>query len=312
MSFAWAIALAAAVGASAQEFPARSIHIFSGSPGGTADFSLRLIAQGLASSLGQPVIIENRGGIIDVRAVQVAKSQPDGYTLIYTTGALWLAPYLRDNVPFDPIRDYTPITLTSTAPNVLVVHPSLPVKNVKELIALVKAHPGTINYAVGQIASATHLAGELFKEMAGIDMAVVAYKGSVPQLTAVASGEVPVTFATLAVEPFLKSGRLKALAVTSAKPSSLAPGIPTVAEAGVPGYQMDVIYGLLGPAKLPEAVVGRLNREIVRVLAQPDVRQKYLDSGVEVVGSTPIELGAAIKREMTTLGKVIKDTGMHE
>jgi tripartite-type tricarboxylate transporter receptor subunit TctC len=308
-----ALALAGAGGACAQDFSSKPIRIFAGSAGGSADFSSRLIAQGLAASLGQPPIIDNRGGIVDVRALLVVKSPPDGLTLMFTSAAMWLAPFLRDKVPFDPLKDFTPIVLTTMSPTVLVVHPSLPAKSVKELIAFAKARPGQLNYAVGSLNASSHLAGELFKTMAGINLVVVPYKGSGPQITGVLSGEVPITFASAAaVAPHLKDGRLRALAITSPQRSVLAPELPTVAASGLPGYELVSRYGLMGAAKTPDAIVSRLNREVVQFITQPDIRQTFMDSGVEVIGSSPKEFAAAISHEMTTLGKVMKDAGFRE
>jgi tripartite-type tricarboxylate transporter receptor subunit TctC len=226
---------------------------------------------------------------------------------------IWLAPFLRDKVAYDPVKDFAPITLTTRSPTVLVVNPSVAAHSVKDLIALAKAKPGAINIAVGGSGTASHLATELFKAMAGVNMVVVPYKGSGPVITALLGGEVLMTFSNAAaIAPHVKSGRLKALAVTSAQPSPLAPELPTVAASGLPGYESTSIYGMLAPAKTPAPIITRLNQDIVKFLVQPEVKQKFLNSGVETVGNSPREFAAAIRSDMTKLGKVIKDAGIRE
>ena len=224
-----------------------------------------------------------------------------------------LAPFLRDKVSYDPVKDFAPITLTTRSPTVLVVNPSVPAHSVKDLIALAKAKPGALNIAVGGSGTASHLATELFKAMAGVNMVVVPYKGSGPVIVALLGGEVLVTFSNAAaVAPHVKSGKLRALAVTSAQRSPLAPELPTVAASGLPGYESMSIYGMLAPAKIPVPIINRLNREIVQFLNQPEVKQKFLSSGVETVGNSPKEFAAAIKSDMSKLGKVIRDAGIRD
>jgi tripartite-type tricarboxylate transporter receptor subunit TctC len=255
------------------------------------------------------VIVDNRGaGIIpgDV----VAKSAPDGYTLLAYGQPLWLSA-LMQGAPYDPVRDFAPITLATRAPNVLVVHPSLPVKSVKELIALAKAKPGELNYASPAIGGSAHLAAELFNSMAGVKIVRVNYKSAGAGITDLIGGHVQLTFGTAAsVTPAAKSGRLRALAVTSAEPSPLAPGLPSIAQSGLAGYEMVAVVGIFAPAKMPEPIIRRLNQETVRVLNQPEVKDKCFSTGVESVGSTPEHLGTMVKTEMTRLGKVIKDVGI--
>ena len=214
---------------------------------------------------------------------------------------------------YEPLRDFAPVTLALATPNILVVHPSLPVKSVRELVALAKAKPGDLNYASGNAGTSNHLAAELFKSMAGVNLTRIPYKGGAPAISDLVGGQVQLMFgASLAVAQHVQSGRLRALAVTSAKPSALAPGLPTVAEAGVPGYASVAIFGVLAPAKTPPSLIERLNREIVKVLQTTEVKERLFNAGSEVVASSADAFGAAIKSEMTTLGKLIKDSGIRD
>ena len=292
-----------------QDYPRKPIRIVTSEPGGVSDIASRLIAQGLSPRMGQPLIIENRPGIVAVETA--AKAAPDGYTLLHYGSTVWLLPYMRDRVPWDPVRDFVPVTLTTTSPNLVVVHPSSGISNVGELIALAKAKPGMINCAMGSRASASHLAAELFINMTGIKVAAIAYKGNVPGLTALLAGEVQLAFPTAGSGgPFVKSGKLRALAVTSAAPSTLFPGLPTVAASGVPGFDSVSLVGVLAPAKTPDAIVRKLNREIVQLFNQPDVKEKIMSTGSEVVASSPEQFADKIRSEMTRMGKVIKDAGI--
>jgi tripartite-type tricarboxylate transporter receptor subunit TctC len=299
--------------AAAQSYPAKPVRIVTAEPGGGNDVAARIIATHLAGPLGQPVVIENRGGASGVIAAEfVIRSAPDGYTLMLYSSAIWIMQFLR-TVSFDALRDFAPITLAASAPNILVVHPSLPVKSVKDLIALAKARPGQLNYATGGSGAAAHLSAELFKSMARIDMERVIYKGTGPGVTALIGGEVQVMFpAAGAVAHYLQSGRLRALGVTSTRPSVLAPGVPTIAASGLPGFDAASTYGIFAPARTPDAVVRRLNQEFVRVLGIPEVKEQFLKAGMETVGSSPEEFAAAMKLEMTRMGKVIKDAGIGE
>ena len=218
---------------------------------------------------------------------------------------------MQGNVPWDAIRDFSPITLATSQPSILAVHPSLPVKSVKELIALAKSKPGALNYSVGASGTAQHFAAELFKVMAGVNIVMINYKGGGPATNALIAGEVQVSFVSAAsAAPFVKSGRLRALAVTSAQPSMLAPGLPTVAASGLPGYESVTLAGIYAPAKTPTAIINRLNQEFVRVLNGADVKEKLLNSGVEAAGNSPEQFAATIKADMTTVGKLIKDAGI--
>jgi tripartite-type tricarboxylate transporter receptor subunit TctC len=303
--------LACAAFSMAQTFPAKTIRIVTNEPGAGLDFSARLIAQGLAARLKQAVIVDNRGGAGGIIAGElVAKSPPDGYTLLFYSNGLWTVPLLQ-KAPFDPLRDFAPVTLALTSPSILVAHPSLPVKSVKELLALAKARPGELNYASGGNGAPTHLAAELFKLMAHVDLVHLPYKGSGPALNALLGGEAHLMF-TVANGglPHVKSGRLRALAVTSAQPSALLPGLPTIAAAGVAGYEAVTMQALFAPARTPEPIIQLLNQETLQVLRTPEVREKFFNGASEVVGSTPDQLRAAVAADMGKLEKVIKAAGI--
>ncbi len=307
VSLAMAAGLQAAHG---QDFPQRPIRIFTTAPGGGSDFSARILAQTLPASLGQAVVVENRGGSVIIAATEVARAAPDGHTLLLYGSTLWLLPYLHDKVPYDPLRDFLPVTMTNQAPNVLVVHASLPVKTARELIALARARPGELNYSSGPSGSSNHLSAELLKTMAGIRLVGIPYKGTSPALTALLAGEVQLMFGTAStVAPHRTAGRLKALAVTSAQPSRLAPGLPPLS-ADLPGYMAVAQSGLFAPAGTPRPIINRLHREVVQVLQRADIREKFFNSGTETIGGTPEELAAAIRTEMASMGKMIKDAGI--
>ncbi len=302
---------AAAIG---QGYPVKPVRIVTAEPGGGNDFAVRVLAQGLTRSLGQQVIVDNRGGAGGAIAAEVAaKAPPDGYTLLLYAGNIWTIPLLRKNVPYDFVADFAPVTWVARSPSTVVVHPSLPVKSAKELIALARARPGQLNYASGGTGSSTHLSVELFKAMAGVNIVRVPYKGNGPALNDLIAGQVQVMFATAAtVAPHLTSGRLRALAVTSAEPSVLAPGLPTVASSGLPGYDSISIYGLFAPSRTPAAIIRLLNQESAQYLRTAEVRERFLKAGVETVGSSPEEFAAVIKSDMTKMAKVIKDAGIRE
>jgi len=259
--------------------------------------------------MGQQLIVENRpSGVIPGEVV--AKAAPDGYTLLVASGILWTGSLMQDT-PYDPVRDFQPISLTSRQSNLLVVHPSLPVKSVKDLISLAKARPGELNYAAAGTGSSSHLAAELFKAMTGTSIVRIPYKASALALNDLFGGQVQLMFAVAAaVMPHVKSGRLKALSVSSLRPTAQAPGLPTIADSGVPGYESVSMHGVFAPARTSMSVVSRLNQEIVRFLKIPDVTEKFLSAGLETVGSSPDELAATMKSEMNRLGKVIKDAGI--
>ena len=291
-----------------QGYPNKPIRILSNEPGAGNDFVARIVAQGISATLGQPVIVENRPGTISTETA--AKSQPDGYTLLCQGQSMWLSPYMRDGVLWK-FTDFTPITIQMQGPLILVVHPSVPVKSVKELIALAKSKPGVLNYSAGTRGSAVHLAAELFNLLADVKIVGIPYKGGTIATNAVIAGEVQVSFPTATgVTQFLKSGKLKALAVTSAQPSTLYPELPTMIAAGLPGYEAVNMTAMFTQAKTPAAIVRRLNEAIVRVLIQPDTKQKLAAIGAEVVANSPQQAAATLKGEMTRMGKVIKDAGI--
>ena len=296
--------------ACAQDFPSKPIRMVSAPAGSGSDVVSRIVAAGLSSSVGQQVIVDNRGGDI-IPGELVAKALPDGYTLNFTGGSFWLVPFLYINVPWDPVKDFSPVLLVASSPNILAVHPSVPANSVKELIALAKAKPGQLNYGSSGAGGSSHLSGELFKSMAEVDIVRVPYKGSGPLITDLLGGQVQLAFpASASVSPHVRSGKLKGLAVTSVKPSALAPGLPTVSASGLPGYESATTYAIFAPANTPAAVIKRLNQEIVRTLDRGDVKEKFLNIGVEVIGSSPEQLAHAMKSDMARLGKLIKDKGI--
>jgi tripartite-type tricarboxylate transporter receptor subunit TctC len=306
---AGAFATATATAADAQQYPNRPIRFVTAAVGGGIDFTARLLAQGLTERLSQQVVVDNRGGT-NVAPQTVATGTPDGYTILVHNNTVWISPLL-DTVPSDHWTELVPITLTSRSPNLLVVHPSLGVSSVKELIAKAKAAPGEINYASGPIGASNHIAAEIFKAMAHVNLTRIGYKGGGPAVNDVVAGQVKVMFATTgSVSGHVKSGRLKALGVTSAEPSPLVPGMPTVASLGVPGYSAEAIYGMWAPAKTPAAILARLNEESVRVLQMPEMKERFLASGVETVGSTPQQFAAAIKSESERLASIFKKVGV--
>ena len=303
------VAFLGADAASAQDYPSKTIRILAAGAGSGGDFTARLIAPGLAAGLGQPVIVDNRAGSLPASEA-ASKSPPDGYTLLVNGASLWVIPLVQ-KVPYDVVRDFSPISLVERGILTIAVHPSLPVKSIKELIALAKAKPGELNYASGAPGGPTHIATELFKSMAGVNIVAVPYKGTTPAVTALITGEVQMTIVdAFLVTPHVKSGKMRALAVTSLEPSALAPGLPTVAAAGLPGYEATPMTGILAPAKTPAAIINRLNQEVVRVLNRPEVKERFFNTGVGVIGSTPEQFAATLKSEIAKAGKIIRDAGI--
>jgi tripartite-type tricarboxylate transporter receptor subunit TctC len=277
--------------------------------GGGNDVQARIFVPALATVLGQQIIIDNRPSGVTPGEI-VSKSQPNGYTLLLYNNALWIGPLLQ-TTPYDPLRDFAPITVATKAINLLAVHPAVPVKSVKELIDLAKAKPGTLNYGSSGTGSSNHLAAELFKGLTGASLVRVNYKGAGFALTALLAGEVQVMFPTAAAaSPHLKSNRLRVLGVSSSEPSSFVPGAPTIAAAGVPGYESISIYGMFAPAKTPGPIITKLNEDIVRLLNRADMKEKLLGIGIETAPGTPAQLTAMVKSEMTRMGKVIKEAGI--
>ncbi|MEP6720962.1 MAG: tripartite tricarboxylate transporter substrate binding protein [Variovorax sp.] len=302
--------LSAPVLAHAQAWPAKPIRwVVTYPPGGTVDAVARVIAPKLSLRLGQPVVIDNRAGAGGaIGGDLVAKSAPDGYTVMLDASNHSQNPALRTKMPFDTLRDLAPVSLLVKVPNVLVVNPGASIAGVKELIALAKAKPGEINYASSGNGSAQHLAAELFSSMAGVRMTHVAYKGGGPALTDVMAGQVPVFFASVASGlPYIQSGKLRALAVTGKSRSQVLPQLPTVAESGLPGYEVYEWNGVFVPTGTPAPIVDRLSRELAAVLKDPDVHARLEAIGAEVIGSTPAELDAFRKAEMAKWSKVAKE-----
>jgi tripartite-type tricarboxylate transporter receptor subunit TctC len=298
--------------AAAESYPVKPVRMVTAGAGGGNDFVARILAQGLSGSLGQQVIVDNRPSATSAGEI-TAKALPDGYTLMYYGSNIWVLPLLRSGVPFDPVKDFAPIILAVSSPNLVVAHPSLPVKSIKELIAYAKANPGELNCSSGTTGSSTHLAVELFKVMTGVNMVNVFYKSGGGQIPDLLAGRVQLAFLPAAsVAPYVKSGKLRALAVTSNRPSALAPDLPTVAAAGLPGYESMATQGVFAPAHTPAAIIKLVNQEIGRLLNQAEIRENLLNSGVEAVGSTPEQFGVAIKSEMMRLGKVIREAGIRE
>ena len=293
----------------AQNYPARPIRmIVPFSPGGATDVPARIVAQRLSEALGQQVIIDNRPGAGSMLGAEaVAKASPDGYTLLLTATTHVISASLYTKLPYDAVRDFAPVMLIGSGPNVLTVHPSLPAKSVRELIALAKARPNKIDYASSGNGSAQHLFGALFMSMANITMMHIPYKGSAPAITDLISGQVSVGFPGIAlVLPHSRAGRLRALAVTSEKRSKAMPEVPAIAEVGVPGYAATLWSGLLAPKSTPPEVIQKLYDEIAKLLRLPDVESTFLATGTDVTISTPDQFGQFLKAEYDKWGKVVK------
>ncbi|MBO9650503.1 MAG: tripartite tricarboxylate transporter substrate binding protein [Variovorax sp.] len=312
-----AIATLAAVAPSgpvhAQTFPTKPMTIVvPASPGGAIDLAARLIGQKMSESWGQPVVIDNRTGATGIIGTDfVAKSPPDGHTLALVASSHAINPLMVKKLPFDTLKSFEPVVQTHAVPLVLVVAPSFPAKNLKELIAYGKAHPGQLSFASSGSGGAPHFSGELFKSMTGIDMVHVPYKGSTLAHPDLLSGRVSLMFDTLAaVSTQVKAGKLRALAVTTSKRVAMLPEVPTMAEAGLPGYETSTWGGLLAPAGTPKPIVARIAAETTRILALPDVKQRLMDAGVEPVGGTPEQFSAFIAQEMGKWAKVAKDAGI--
>lgn len=290
--------------ACAQNYPAKVVRIITTAPGSGTELAARLIARGLTASLGQQVIVDNRG-IIGVEIT--AKSPPDGYTILHYTSPVWLL-HLIQEVRWDAQRDFSTITLASRTPNIIVVHPSLPVTTVTQLIELARRQPDEINYAAGTQGASAHLSTELFASMAGIRLVRVSYKGSGPAVNDLLAGQVQLMFpAAGTITGHVKSGRLRALAVTTAEPTPLAPGLPTVAQAGLPGYESVSLSGYFAPAKTPAPIVQRLSQEIGRIVNDAEHKQRMAGLGMELMSSTPEGFAELIRAETTRMSSVFKN-----
>jgi tripartite-type tricarboxylate transporter receptor subunit TctC len=300
------------VNSNAQGWPSRPLrYIVPFPPGAFNDSLARIMSAELPKALGQPVLVENRpGGNTIIGTEAAARSAPDGYTLFGAALPFAVIQSLY-KTPFDVTKDFVPITLAGTTPNLLVANPSVPVNNVRELIAAAKAKPGSLNYASTGNGTSNHLSFELFKAMTGTVITHVPYKGSAPAVTDMIGGQVQLMFDnTPNVLPQVKAGKLKALAVSSRKRSPLAPDVPTVDESGVPGYEVNVWFGILAPAGTPKEIVARLNAEMVRIMRSPEVADRFAKAGVEVVASTPEFFGDFVKSEVARWAKVVQDAGI--
>src|SRR5882724_1369024 len=299
--------------AHAQDYPSRPVRIVVPfAPGGPNDIIVRLIAQKLTETWGQPVVVENRPGAGgNIGTDFVAKAAPDGYTLLSVgPGSLIINP-LIGKVPYDTVRDFAPVTVMARAPNALVAHPSLPARSVKELIELARSQPGKVNYGSGGNGSTPHLAGAMFAAMAGIALTHVPYKGTAPATADLIGGQVQIAFLGIpTVLPHVKSGKLRVLAVTGRSRSLELPGVSTVDEAGVPGYELSPWYGLLAPAGVPSEIVARLAAEVTKIVRAAEIRDKLAVQGAEVAGGTPEEFTAVLQADVSTWARVIKDTGI--
>jgi tripartite-type tricarboxylate transporter receptor subunit TctC len=293
----------------AQDYPAKAVRlIVPFPPGGGTDYTARLIGQKLNELWGQPVVVENRpGASTTIASDLVARAAPDGYTLIMGSVNHTINPSLYARLPYDTVKDFTPVTVCVTAAYILVAHPSLPVKTVKDLIALARARPGQINYSSSGSSGPQHLAGELFKMMSNVDIVHVPYKGGGPAVVALVGGHVSLQFATpVSGLPHIRAGRLRALGVTSATRSAAVPEVPTIAEAALPGYEAVTWWGILGPARLPRNIVDKVHADVVRVLAMPDVRTRLANEGVVGAGTSPEQFSKMIDAEIVKMAKIVK------
>lgn len=296
----------------AQAWPTRSVRIIDGfAPGGSTDIMGRLIAPKLSESLGQQFILDNRPGASGIVGTEiVAKSPPDGYTVLIVPLTFTSNPSLF-KLPYDPVKDFVPVTLVASAPLMLVVHPSVRANSVAELIALAKASPGKLNFGSGGIASTPHLAGEMFKSMAGIQATHVPYKGGGPALADLVAGQIQFMLENIpSTLPYVKAGRLRALALSDLKRSPVLPDLPTLDQSGLKGYQIVGWNGMFLPAGTPQAIVNKLQAEVAKALAFPDVKERLATMGAEPVGNTPEQFAAFVKAEMAKWAKVVKDAGI--
>ncbi len=291
-----------------QSYPSKPIRMVTGGVGGSSDFVVRLVAQGLTDGLGQQVIVDNRSAGV-MPGLILSKAPPDGYTLLLFGPVSWIGPLLQKS-SYDAVTDFAPISFVTRAPNLLVVTPSLPVKSVKELIALAKAKPGALSYGAAGVGGSAHLATELFKSMSGTDIVHIPYKSGGALAADLIGGQVQLSFGTAGtMASHVKSGRLRALAVTSLQPSALAPGLPTVA-AVVPGYEAEQYLAAFTPQKTPAAIISRLNQEVGRYLRTSDAKEKLFNQGVEAYSSAPEAVAATVKSDVARIVKLIKEAGI--
>jgi tripartite-type tricarboxylate transporter receptor subunit TctC len=300
--------------ASVQDYPVRPLRmVVPYPPGGPNDIFGRLMAQKLSEAFSQQVVVDNRGGASGIIGCElVARAAPDGYTLLLGGAALFsMNPVLFPNLPYDPLQDFAPVSLVASTPLILVTHPALPVKNVQDLVKLAKSKPGQLNFASAGAGGPPRLAAELFKSMTGIDMVHVPYKGGGPALTATLAGDVQLFFPSMAPAlPLIKDGKLKGLAVTSAKRTAVVPDFPTIAESGVPGYEIANWFAIVAPAATPKPVIAMLSAAIVKAINSSVTKKRFIDFGADPIGGTQEELAAYIRSELAKWGKVIKGAGI--
>ena len=312
-AFAASFALFFAVSAQAQSYPSKPIRmIVISAPGGSTDILSRSVGRALTEGLGQTVVLDNKpggGGIIATETT--AKAPPDGYTILMSNTSHSVLPSLHAKLPYDPIRDFAPVSLVALTHSLLLVNPSLPVKSVKDLIELAKAQPGKLNYASGTTGASAHFGAELLKLMARVNIVQVPYKGTAGQLTALIAGEVQLSFVTMpSALPHVAAGRLRVLAIGSPKRSPALPDVPTVAESGLPGFDIAAWNGILAPARTPPVIIARLNAEIVKMAKDPAIREYAASQGAELVANTPQEFAVYIKAQIARFAQVVKATGM--
>ena len=309
IAIATAAATLAALDAPAQSYPQKTVRVVVPyAPGGNTDFTARVIAAKLTDVFGQQIVVENRpGGGTNIGSDLVAKATGDGYTLLMGGASNAINMSFHPKMPYDTLRDFAPVLLCVKGANVLSVHPSVPAKNLKDLIALAKAHPGKLNYASSGLGSSNMMAGELLKLMAGVNIVHVPYKGNAPALTDTIGGQVEMIFSGVpALLPHIKSGRLRGVAIGSLKRFPALPNVPTIDESGVKGYEATTWFGLMAPAKTPNEIVTRLNAEIGRILASSEVHGRFMNEGIEPIGGTPAQFGAFIREEIDKYAKVVK------
>jgi tripartite-type tricarboxylate transporter receptor subunit TctC len=307
------LALCATFSVAAQNYPAKTIRLVSPfPPGGSVDVVGRILAAKLTENLGQQVIVDNRSGASGIIGTElVAKAPPDGYTLLINTLPLVTNEFLMPRMPYDPIRDFEPISMVTSSPSLVTVHPSVPARSVKELIALAKSKPGQLNYSAAGVGTNPHIAGELFNLLAGVNIVAVQFKGGGPADIAALSGEVAATFGNISQEvEYVKSGRLRALAVTSTTRNSALPELPTVIEAGLPGYEFLTWHGILAPKGTPAPIVKLLNEQLKKILTGPGEAKLWQDRGLDVIASSPEDFAARLVNERKKWGDVIKKRGI--
>lgn len=297
-----------------QAYPVRPIRVIvPQSAGGSTDLIARAVGQRMSDTLGQSVVVDNRPGAGSVNGTDmVAKAAPDGHTLLVVAASFAINPAVRKNLPFDPLRDFAPITRLAGLPHILVVHPSVPANSVKELIALARAKPRALNVATSGVATSTHMASELFMNLTGVEMVHVPYKGGGPGIVALISGQIQLYFATISTAlPHVRSDKLRALGVTSAKRSVAAPEFPTLSEAGVPGYEHNSWVGMTAPANVPRPIIAKLNAEVTRIVNLPEVKGGFLKNGLESIGESPQAFAAVIKADIAKWRRVVKAAGIN-